>query len=160
MDASQSHNVSDNRIEDLVDAIVHGGSESEEASAALSHLGPRIVPFLARAFEKTRSWQGRTALMYHAIPFARVSEAAYELGVRGLSDRSYMVRYRACMVLAYSLRRDALPELRKHQEHGDRRTREDVARAIDAIVHGNHHYFVDTDHSGRTSWVVNETDRR
>ena len=35
----------------------------------------------------------------------------------------------------------------------------EVEPNIDAIQHQNHHYFVDTQHSGRSFWVVNETDR-
>ena len=35
-----------------------------------------------------------------------------------------------------------------------------VLRGLDAIQHQNHHYFVDTQHSGRSFWVVNETDDR
>jgi hypothetical protein len=77
-----------------------------------------------------------------------------------LGHRSYMVRYRACMVLAYSLRREAISALQSLLQHADARTREDAVRALDAIQHQNHHYFVDTQHSGRTFWVVNETDDR
>jgi hypothetical protein len=45
-------------------------------------------------------------------------------------------------------------------QHTDARTREDATRALDAIHHQNHHYFVDRAHSGRSFWVVNETDKR
>ena len=89
---------------------------------------------------------------------ARDGEAAFRLGLRALGDRSYMVRYRACMVLAYSLRPAAFPALEALRSHADARTREDAERAIDAFVHRNHHYFVDRDHSGQTRRVVDESD--
>jgi hypothetical protein len=68
--------------------------------------------------------------VFHAIRFARVSEAAYSLGLKALADKSYMVRYRACMVLAYSLRTDAIPALTLLLHHADARTREDAAHAL------------------------------
>ena len=85
---------------------------------------------------------------------------ASALGRKAIGDKSYMVRYRACMVLAYSLRTEAIPALQPLLQHADTRTREDAARALDAIQHQNHHYFVDTQHSGRSFWVVNEPDDR
>lgn len=82
-------------------------ADSPSAEAAWQRLrepGPAVAPYLLEAYPQARRWQGRTALVFHAIRFARVSEAAYA----------------------------SAP---------------------------NHHYFVDTQHSGRSFWVVNETDR-
>jgi len=146
-------------IRRLVGEIAAGTSSAETAWEALRVLGADVAPYLLEAYPRARRWQGRTALVFHAIRFARVSEAAYALGQQALRDKSYMARYRACMVLAYSLRADAIPALSALLEHIDTRTREDAARAIDAIQHGNHHYFVDTSHSGRSFWVVNDEDR-
>jgi hypothetical protein len=152
--------LADAEIRRLVGEIASGGPAAEQAWAQLRALGPAVAPYLSEAYATAKRWQGRTALLFHAIRFARVSEAAYALGVRASADRSYMVRYRACMVLAYSLRHDAIPVLEALLAHDDARTREDAARALDAIRHRNHHYFVDRDHSGRSFWVVNDEDAR
>ena len=146
-------------IRRLVDEIAANAPSAEMAWQTLRALGPDVAPYLLEAYPRAKRWQGRTALVFHAIRFARESEAAYALGCQALGDKSYMVRYRACMVLAYSLRTDAIPALTVLLQHVDHRTREDAARAIDAIQHQNHHYFVDTQHRGRSFWEVNETDR-
>jgi hypothetical protein len=149
----------ESEIRRLVGEIAAGLPTAETAWESLRALGPAVAPYLLEAYPSAKSWQARTALVFHAIRFARVSEAAYALGQQALRDKSYMARYRACMVLAYSLRADAIPALSPLLEHTDARTREDAARAIDAIQHGNHHYFVDTSHSGRSFWAVNDDDR-
>ena len=152
--------LSETEIRRLVGEIASDASSAEEAWQALRGLGPAVAPYLSEAYAGARRWQGRTALLFHAIRFARVSEAAYALGHRALEDKSYMVRYRACMVLAYALRADAVPALEALLLHADARTREDAARALDAIHHQNHHYFVDRGHTGRSFWIVNESDRQ
>ena len=133
--------------------------EEESAWEELRPLGAAVVPYLLEFFPKCRSWQGRTSLVYHAIHYARVSDAAFELGLRALADRSFAVRYRGCSLLAYSLRRDALDALRPLTEHPDQRTVEHAQAAIDAIEHQNHHWFIDRNHTGQMHWVVNDSDR-
>jgi hypothetical protein len=148
----------ESEIRRLVGEIAANGPSAEAAWEELRGLGADVAPYLLEAYPAAKPWRGRTALVFHAIRFARESEAAYALGLLALEDRSYMVRYRACMVLAYSLRADAVPPLETLLNHSDARTREDAARALDAIHHQNHHYFVDRDHSGRSFWVVNPAD--
>lgn len=131
---------------------------AEKAWTQLRGLGVGVVPYLADAYGKFRTWQGRTSLVFHSIRYARSDERAFRLGVQALRDRSHVVRWRACGLLAYSLRRDALDVLRPLLQHTDMRTREDAAAAIDAIEHQNHHLYVDRDHSGRSKWVVNDED--
>ena len=132
------------------------------AEAAWSHLQPlgvAVVPYLAAAYATTRTWQGRSALVYHATGYARESADAFELGLRALHDRASVVRYRACGLLAYSQRTDALPALEKAAvEFHDATTLEHVRSAIDAIRSGNHHYFIDRTHSGRSFWIVRPED--
>lgn len=151
--------LSETEIRRLVGEIAANSAEAEAAWQALRALGGGVAPYLLEAYPAARRWQGRTALVFHAIRFARETEAAYALGRQALGDKSYMVRYRACMVLAYSLRADAVPALQALLRHTDARTREDAARALDAIHHRNHHYFVDPTHSGRSFWVVNDADK-
>ena len=132
--------------------------DEEEAWGQLRELGVTVVPYLAEAYGTFRKWQGRVALVFHSIRHARTSEEAFRLGVEALSDKATMVRYRACGLLAYSQRPDALPHLRALLQHRDARTVEDARAAIDAISHRNHHYFVDRQHSGRSFWRVNDGD--
>jgi hypothetical protein len=134
-------------------------SEEELAWGRLSGLGADVVPFLAEAYPRFRRWEGRASLLYHSTRHARTSDAAFELAVAALGDRSFVVRNCACAVLAYSLRREALLLLREQANHPDARTREDVAAALDAIEKQNHHYFRDRDHSGMVKWIVNKSDR-
>jgi hypothetical protein len=96
--------LSETEIRRLVSEIGTDSPSAEAAWQALRGLGPAVAPYLLEAYPNARRWQGRTALVFHAIRFARVSDAAYALGCRALGDKSYMVRYRACMVVAYWLR--------------------------------------------------------
>ena len=145
-------------IRRLVAKIGADSPAAADAWEALRPLGAAVVPYLAEAYTRAKRWQGRVALVFHAIRHARTSEAAFQLGLQALGDRSHLVRYRACMVLAYALRREALPALVAATKHEDERTAEDARAAIDAIEHRNHHYFVDRDHSGRSYWEVNPGD--
>jgi hypothetical protein len=151
--------LTEQRARELAGLIAAASAESEVAWQELKVLGADVVPYLADAFFKTRTWQGRVALVYHCIRFARESDSAFDLGLRGLQDRSYMVRYRACGLLAYSLRQDALPHLQSLLAHGDKRTIEDATAAIAAVTSQNHHRFVDRSNSGRSFWEVNPGDR-
>lgn len=145
-------------IRRLVAAIALDSPAAADAWEALRPMGAAVVPYLAEAYTRAKRWRGRVALVFHAIRHARNSEAAFRLGLQALGDRSHMVRYRACMVLAYALRPEALPALRAAATHEDARTAEDARAAIDAIKHRNHHYFIDRDHSGRSYWDVNPGD--
>jgi HEAT repeat protein len=122
----------------------------------LRPLGEKVVEYLAEFYPQARTLEGRRALVFHAIKYARSSEAAFRLGVDALQDKASIVRYRACGLLAYSLRRDALPHLQALLAHKDRKTVEDAQAAMDAIKSQNHHYFVDRHHSGRAFWQVGD----
>jgi hypothetical protein len=132
--------------------------QEEEAWAHLRGLGVAVVPHLAESYPAFRKWQGRAALVFHCIRHARVSEEAFRLGVLALADKAAHVRYRACSLLAYSQREEAIPRLEALLDHPDPRTVADAKPAIDAIRRRNHHYFVDRDHTGRAFWQVNEAD--
>src|SRR6476620_1537258 len=132
--------------------------DGEAAWNELKPLGAAVVPFLAEFYPKARKWQGRAALVFHAIGYARTSEAAFQLGLVALRDRATVVRYRACGLCAYSLRPEAIGPLTQLLGHPDSQTVEATRAAIYAIQHRNHHYFVDRDHSGRLFWEVNPGD--
>ena len=133
--------------------------EAEEAWNALRPLGEAAMPYLREAYPGFRKWQGRVSLVYHAIHCARVSEDAFQLGLAALNDRATLVRYRACGLLAYSLRSEAIAPLESLLDHPDAATAEDARAALDAIRNRNHHLFVDRNHSGRSFWQVNPGDK-
>jgi len=133
-------------------------SAEEGAWSELKQLGEAVVPYLAEGYGRMRRSRGRVSCVFHAIRYARTSEAAFQLGIAALKDKATLVRYRACGLLAYSLRHEAVPALRALFEHTDRRTADDARAAVDAIERRNHHYFIDRIHSGRTFWKVNADD--
>jgi HEAT repeat protein len=153
--------MTEERIRELVVRLETTKSlEEETVWSELRPLGESVVPYLAEAYPKMRTSQGRRSCVFHSIRYARLSEAAFQLGLAALQDRATLVRYRACCLLAYSLRQDAIPHLSKLLQHNDPKTVADARAAIDAIKNQNHHYFMDRDHRGKTSWVVNPEDEK
>ena len=131
-------------------------ADADRAWEALRPLGAAVVPFFVEAFPRARRWQGRVAMVFHAIRYARESDAAFRLGMMALKDKSTMVRFRGCGLLAYALRQEALPALQELLGHADRRTVDDATAAIDAIRSRNHNYFVDRGHTGRVTWTMSD----
>jgi hypothetical protein len=117
-----------------------------------------LVPLLIEAFPRVRRGDGRASILFWLVRFARTHPAVVSLAISALSDRAYLVREEACSILAYSLRRDVLPQLAPLQTHPDQKTRAAAAAAVDAICNNNHHYFVDRGHTGCTFWGVNPGD--
>jgi hypothetical protein len=149
----------DGQIRELV-AALDTRRVQEEASAwtQLRPLGERVLPFLFEYFPRARTWQGRASLVHHSLRHARRSDLAFQLGLAGVRDRSHVVRHKACALLAYSLRKDAIPSLRLLLSHSDSRTVADARAAIDAIERQNHHFFQDRGHTGRVIWQVDDPD--
>nr|WP_137677267.1 hypothetical protein [Parerythrobacter lutipelagi] len=150
----------DEQIANAVSQLDIAASDRQDAAwANLRPLGFGIVRYLLAAFPQFRTWQGRTALVYYATRYARISDDAVRLGILAASDRSYMVRYRACGLLAYSLNRDSLSVLERLSSDKRLLVARSAHAACNAIKAQNHHLFADRSLSGRTSWVVNEGDR-
>lgn len=133
-------------------------ADADQAWEQLRGLGAAVTPYLREAFPKFRKSQGRAALLFHAIRFSRESEDAFQMALTALTDKATVVRYRACSLLAYSLRKNALAHLKPLLKHADARTAEDAHASMDAITARNHHYFVDRHHTGRAFWHVNDGD--
>lgn len=148
----------------LDDTAFFGGFDSadpaelEAAWALLAPFGVDAVPYLADAYRSASTWQGRAAALLYATRFARDSEAAFQLGLDALADRSRTVRARACGLLAYSLRPEAEGRLRVLRNHADPATREHAQAALAAIGERNHHLFKDRRRSGLVFWIVNQSD--
>lgn len=142
---------------DLIDT--RDSLAQDQAWVQLRPLGYGVVAHLRAALPRFSTWQGRTALVYYATRYARVSDDAFPLGLAGLTDKSYMVRYRACGLLAYGLREDAIPSLRRVATDDARElVAHSALAAINAILARNHNLFADRSLSGRTSWSVNPGD--
>ena len=132
--------------------------EVEDAWEQLQEAGVDRVAIARRGYPKVRKWQGRATLIRGLTPLARDRPDAVALAVDALEDRSYMVRWRACEVLAYSLDRAVLPYLAALLGHGDDRTVEDARGALRAIESQNHHLFKDPDDTGAIRWMVRADD--
>jgi hypothetical protein len=100
---------------------------------SLAWIGAAAVPYFEEAYPVTARAEGRVRLVFFSLEYAAKSDAAFRLGVAATYDRGTMVRYRACMLLAYSQRKDAIPHLRRLLDHADLRTVEDARAAIKAI---------------------------
>ena len=145
-------------LDDLLERLDGSGSDSEyEAIEQLHKQGHRLPALLLAKYKTTRKWGARSSCVYHAIRYARKSDEAIELGFLALSDKSKVVRYRACMLLAYSLEEGLLERLRLLVDSAtlDEETRNDLKAAIDAIEHQNSDFFVDREHSGKVSLRIN-----
>jgi len=145
------------RIASLLGKLDGRGSRVEWAAIReLRTLGPTLAPHLLTHYRSARAWKVRASCVYHAVRYARESEDALRLGLEALGDKARVVRYRGAMLLAYSLRRDVLPELRKRRQSATGADAEDIAAAIDAIETQNHNYFVDRDHSGQVTLTISD----
>ncbi len=145
-------------IEYLLNQLDGTGSDREfdAVSKLKKNLANELPGYLLSKYRSSKSWQHRCSCVYHSISFSRESCTALELGLEALSDRSKYVRYRACMLLAWSLNKKALPHLREAAAAcNDNQTQEDLKAAIDAITSQNSNFFIDRDHSGHMTLEIN-----
>lgn len=117
-----------------------------------------LVPLLVEVYPHLRRSAGRAALLSWLVPYARIRQDVVSLAILALADRAGLVRERACSILAYSLRDDALPPLEALLAHADHKTRACAAAAMDAIASRHHHDYVDTEHTGDVFWGVSPGD--
>ncbi len=126
----------------------------------LDALGPEFWPraLLAR-YEQARRADDRRKCVFRAIGLARDTEAARELGLKALADRSWSVRYRAHQLLAYSRDPAVIPAL---CEARDREARPELQDSIDAAIKAiekrNHNLFLDRQESGNIAFNPNPWD--
>jgi len=137
----------------LLSVVDGSGSDTEiEAIKKLGLHANNVPNLFYKKYRLASKAKERGACVHYSTRYARDDQIAFELGLIALSDRSRHVRHLACLLLAWSLRADALPELRKLERfHSDDETLEDIRAAIDAIENQNSDYFVDRDHSGMVS---------
>jgi hypothetical protein len=139
------------RVDELLQELDGSGSRAESSAAAeLRQLGLEFPRLLLEKFHSARGWRERASCVTYALKYARESEDAIALGREALRDKSRAVRYHGSMLLAYSLRKDVLPDLESAlRTHSGRPGEADVRAAIDAITSQNHNYFFDREHSGK-----------
>ena len=143
-----------------IDALLAelGGSSLDRESDAIEQLrglGNKLSSLLLDKYRSSRKWGARCACVYYSFRYVREVNDSFRLGIEALSDKSKVVRFRACELLAYSLRKDAIPPLRELERSAkDDETIENAHAAIDAIENQNINYFVDRDHSGQIIWNV------
>lgn len=118
-----------------------------------------LMPYFRRAYSRFKTSSGRRSLVFYATRHARISEDAFQLGLAALKDRSWMVRDRACGLLAYSLRKDALVLLDDAMIDARPEVRAAAQAASKAIRAQNHHLFADRSGSGSIFWVVDPQDQ-
>jgi hypothetical protein len=100
---------------------------------ALRPLAAELLPLLAEQYRVTCYWQARAALLYHATALAPEHDAAIELGIEALADRSLEVRYRACGLLAYGKHDEAAPHLARLARGEDEQSARYAAAALKAL---------------------------
>lgn len=137
-------------LKELLDLVDGSGSDKEyEALEKLKEFREELPALLLQKYQRANKAKERSACVHNATRYAKDSQAAFELGIQALRDRSKHTRHLACLLLAWSLREDALESLYDAEElYTDDDTLEDIRAAIDAIDNQNSNYFVDRDHSG------------
>jgi len=147
-------------IKKLVMQLGSSGKIEDEKKiwGKLKPVGEKIVHYFLEAYPKAKGWESRASYMFHSIKYAKTNKEALQLGILGLKDKSTIVRYRACQILAYSLKKEVLPFLEEALSHKDSKTIEDVKATINAIKKGNHHLFHDRDNSGKIKWFVKDSE--
>lgn len=149
--------INDEKLSSLLNKLDGSGSERElGAVAELREMDIDLPALLLEKYRISKRWQIRSSCVYHSIRYARSSRAAVELGIEALLDESKIVRYRACMLLAYSLCIDGLSYLKQIKERTScLETIANTEAAIDSIENNNSNYFVDREHSGKILLRVN-----
>ena len=141
----------------LLDHLDGSGSDEEyQAVRKLRAVGEKLPGLLLEKYRNEKKWGSRSACVYHAVRYAKESNDAFILGLEGVRDKSKVVRYRACMLLAYSLREDALEELKNlllNEKYN--KSFDDFNAAIDAIESKNPNYFIDRKHTGKLKLRIN-----
>ena len=141
----------------ILDGLDGTGSDVEWATVEelRRNAGDQLPTMLLEKYRSSATAAVRASCVFHATRYSRAISDAVALGLEALGDRSKVVRYRACLLLAYSQQTKVLPALRAALARAPVQSKADVLAAIDAIENRNHHYFVDRDHSGKVKLNVN-----
>jgi hypothetical protein len=146
---------SDMMADELLSRLDGSGSDDEWAAVMKLRERGDFPHLLLERFRVSRAWKARSSCVYHAIRYARHDADAIAIGKEAITDKSKVVRYRGCMLLAYSQKKELLPIL-KHALEGtnDPVGKADLLAAVGAIEHENHNFFVDRKHSGKAKMEI------
>jgi hypothetical protein len=103
-------------------------------SPALRPLEAELLPAVIEQYRSTYHWRARATLLHNVTGLAPTHDAAVELGVEALGDRSVEVRYRACGLLAYSGHPEAAEHLGRLARAGDAQTAQYARAALEALA--------------------------
>ncbi|UTM59104.1 hypothetical protein L4174_020540 [Photobacterium sp. CCB-ST2H9] len=142
-------------IEEYLKLLDGRGSDNEfSVVKELSCLGMEFPKLLLEKYRGSKKWGERASCLYHASKYVVSSPHAFELGIEALGDKSKVVRYRACLLLAMAQKSEAIKPLGALITNSE--SSDDAKAAIDAIEHKNHHYIADRDHSGMATLNVEQ----
>ncbi len=130
---------------DLLNIILsmNTAGDVEAVREKIVAFGEHALPAMVECYPRLTKWQGRNAIVYTAIKYARRSKPSKRLGFMGLKDKSKRVRYHACALAAFSIDPDFLPDLEALLLSPDPDTVADARAAMNAIQNQNHHLFID-----------------
>jgi hypothetical protein len=145
----------DERVTSLLDKLGQNADQEFDVIGELNKLAVRLPSVLLHRYRTEKKWQTRRSCVYHAIGYSKDDNDAVQLGIEALSDKSKVVRYQACLLLSFSLKKEVLPELQKvKQTISDNETLANVEAAIDAIEHQNTNFFADRQHTGKITLKI------
>lgn len=145
------------RVSDLLDKLGQNADQEFDVIGELNKLGVRLPSVLLDRYRTEKKWQTRRSCVYHAIGFAKDDSDAVQLGIQALSDKSKVVRYQACLLLSFSLKKEVLPELQKIKlTISDSETLANIDAAIDAIENQNTNFFADRQHTGKITLKISK----
>jgi hypothetical protein len=134
------------------------GHGSEREFSAIRQLrkcyGTEFPRVMVELYNQSARAEPRASALYHSFGAAKENSYTKELGLRAVLDRSKIVRYRACQLLAYSQDQSLLPEMYRLLESIPSQSKADFSAAIDAIELQNHNYFLDREHTGRITMRI------
>lgn len=138
-------------------SLVDGSGSDSEWKVVLelrNQLGSEFPRMLFEHYKLSRNWRTRASCVYHCFVFASTSEVARQLAIAALNDKSRVVRYRACQLLAYSQDMKLLPLLSTKLAEISPDSKDDLLAVVDAIQNQNQNYFVDRSHTGKITMKV------
>jgi hypothetical protein len=138
------------RVEKILQQLDGKGSDKERAAIheLRDSLGTAFPDQMLSHYRNSRLKSIRASCLFYCFPNARTSNAAKELAMLALRDKSKVVRYRACQLLAYSQDRNLLGRIEQVRNSFDAESRPDLEAALDAISNQNQNFFKDREHSG------------
>jgi hypothetical protein len=138
-------------LKTLLSAIDGAGSDEEYAAIRQLRIetGEDFPKLMLGHYNCSKIRGVRAACIFFSFPYARLSPYAKKMGIKGISDSSKVVRYRAFQLLAYSQDKNLLNEMERLRPSIAKESLPDFDAAVDAISNQNQNYFKDREHTGK-----------